>query len=290
MKQSIIDLYDRFTHGALSRRDFMERLTLLAGSTAAANGLLPLLQNNYALAQMVPPADQRLRAERVAYEAQGRKLGGYVARPAQPGKYPAVIVVHENRGLNPHIEDIARRLGIEGFLALAVDLLSSAGGTPSDEDKARDLQRQLRDEDIAADLLATVAYLSSHPESTGKVGAIGFCWGGGQVNELAAASPELDAAVAYYGDQVSADRVAQIKAPLLLHYAGLDQRVNAGIEGFEQALKANGKTYQIHMYEGANHAFNNETNAARYNKAAADLAWQRTIAFLKQHLGETAKG
>jgi carboxymethylenebutenolidase len=197
-----------------------------------------------------------------------------------------VLVIHENRGLNPHIKDVTRRMATEGFLALGLDYLSPIGGTPADEDKARDMIGTLKQPDILASSRAAVAFLEKHADSNGKVGAVGFCWGGAAVNNLAVGEPNLDAGVAYYGRQPPAESVANIKAPLLLHYAELDPGVNAGIAAYESALKAAGKTYELHMYPGANHAFNNDTNAARYDKKAADLAWSRTVAFLKKHLAE----
>jgi carboxymethylenebutenolidase len=287
MDPKIIDLYDRFTHGQLTRRDFMDRLTKVAGSAAAAAALLPVLQNNYAQAAVVPDNDARLVTQRISYDAPGGKVNGYLVRPKEgPAKLPAVIVIHENRGLNPHIEDVTRRIALEGFLAFGPDLLTPAGGTPANEDQARDMIAKL---DMAANLTnltAAVDFLAKHENSNGKVGAIGFCWGGARVNELAAAAPAaLGAGVAYYGMQVPAEKVAAIKAPLMLHYAGIDERVNAGIDAYKAALDAAGKKYELFVYEGANHAFNNETNAARYNKDAADLAWKRTIDFLKKNLG-----
>jgi carboxymethylenebutenolidase len=285
MDQRIINLYDRFTHGRLNRREFLDRLAELAGSTAAAAALLPVLQNNYAQAAVVAPDDTRLAIETISYDAAGTKISGYLARFKDKIKRPAVIVIHENRGLNPHIEDVARRIALEGFLALAVDLLSPLGGTPKDEDKGRDMIASLKLEDTEKQLAGAVPFLEQHPESTGRVGAIGFCWGGGMVNRLAAASPSLKAGVPYYGRQIPAERVPAIQAALLLQYAGNDDPVNAGIPAYEAALKANGKKYLIHKYDGAQHAFNNDTNAARYNKPAADLAWERTIGFLKEQLG-----
>ncbi len=279
MDRKYITLFDRFTHGGMSRREFLDRLSLLAGSAAAANVLLPLLENNYAEAQMVPETDARLRTSM-------QELGapGYLALPAAEGKYPAVIVIHENRGLNPHIQDVARRMALEGFVAFAPDYLHTLGGTPPDPDKAREMFGNLKPEDALATSKAVRAALATHAEVNGKVGAMGFCWGGGQVNALAVADPDLAAGVAYYGSQPKSG-VETIKAPLLLHYAGMDERINAGIAGFEEALKANGKTYELHLYEGAEHAFNNDTNAARYNKQAADLAWGRTVEFLKKNTG-----
>jgi carboxymethylenebutenolidase len=285
MDPKIIDLYDEFTHGGMNRRDFMERLGRLAGSSAAAIALLPLLQNNYAQAAMVSPDDARLAAERVSFDSPKGKIDGYLARPKDKTKRPAVLVIHENRGLNPHLEDVARRLAAEGFFAFAVDLLSLVGGTPANEDEARDLHAKLNQGGAVEALVAAVAFLKTHPESTGKVGAVGFCFGGSMANRLAAANKELDASVAYYGGQVPAAQVPAIQAALLLHYAGNDARVNAGIEAFEAALKANKKEYAVHVYPGAEHAFNNDTNAARYNKGAADLAWSRTIAFFRERLG-----
>ena len=284
MDQRIIDLYDNFTHGGLSRRAFLERLAEIAGSSAAALALLPLLQNDYARAAIVPPDDTRLAIDTVSYDAQGTRIGGYLARLKSKGKRPAVIVIHENRGLNPHIQDIARRLALAGFLTYAVDMLSPLG-TPADEDKARDMIDTLNADETARRIAAAVPFLEHHVESTGKVGAVGFCWGGGMVNRVAVLSPNLKAAVAYYGIQPPAAAVKSIQAALLLHYAGLDQRVNAGIAAYESALKAQGKRYTIYVYPNVNHAFNNDTNSSRYDKAAADLAWGRTIAFLKQELG-----
>lgn len=285
MDQRIINLYDRFTHGGMNRREFLDRLAELAGSAAGAAALLPMLQNNYAQAAVVPPDDPRLATETVSYDAAGTKISGYLTRFKDKIKRPAVIVIHENRGLNPHIEDVARRIALEGFLALAVDLLSPLGGTPKDEDKARDMIASLKLDDTEKQLAGAVPFLEQHPESTGRVGAIGFCWGGGMVNRLAAISPSLKAGVPYYGRQIPAERVPAIQAALLLQYAGNDEPVNAGIPAYEAALKANGKKYFIHKYDGAQHAFNNDTNAARYNKQAADLAWERTVAFLKEQLG-----
>jgi len=280
MNQTIIDLYDRYTHGHISRRGFLDRLAVLAGGTAAATAMLPLLANNYALAETVPEHDSRIKAETVTIEG----INSYVAKPASGDKFPTIIVIHENRGLNPHIKDITRRFATEGYLAVGVDMLSPLGGTPTDEEKAREMFNQVKPDDVAKQLTAVVAAVRARPDSNGKVGAVGFCWGGAAVNNLAVADPTLNAAVAYYGRQPSDDKVPAIKAPLLLHYAGIDENVNKGIQGYEAALKANGKTFELHMYEGANHAFNNDTNAARYNKEAADLAWGRTLAFFKKYL------
>jgi carboxymethylenebutenolidase len=285
MNQQIIDLYDRFTHGGLSRRDFMDRLAKLAGSSAAAVALLPLLQNDYARASIVAGDDARIVTERVSFDSSKGTIGGYLARGKDKGKRPAVLVIHENRGLNPHIEDVTRRVALEGFLAYGIDLLSLVGGTPPSEDEARTLHGTLNQDDAVAALADSVAFLGKHAESTGKVGAVGFCFGGLMVNRLAVASKALDAGVAYYGRQVPAEQVPNIRAPLLLHYAENDAGVNAGIETYEAALKANNKAFTIHRYAGAQHAFNNDTGAARYHKEAADLAWKRTVEFFRQHLG-----
>jgi carboxymethylenebutenolidase len=285
MDQRIINLYDHFTHGGMTRRAFLDRLTELAGSAAAAAALLPLLQNDYAQAAIVADNDARLATERVAYDSPKGRINGYLARPKAKGKRPAVLVIHENRGLNPHLEDVARRLAVEGFLACAADLLSLVGGTPPSEDEARTLHTKMNQDDAVTALVAAVSFLKRHAESTGKVGAVGFCFGGLMVNRLAASSAELDAGVAYYGRQVAAAQVPNIKAALMLHYAEKDDGVNAGIEAYEAALKANNKKYVKHVYPGTQHAFNNDTGAARYNKAAADLAWQRTLEFFRAELG-----
>ena len=287
MDQRIIDVYDSFTHGGINRRELLDRLAQIAGSSAAALALLPLLQNDYARAATVAPDDARLAIDTVSYDAAGTRIDGTLARLKAKGKRPAVIVIHENRGLNPHIQDIARRIALEGFLTLAVDMLSPLGGTPADEDKARDMIGTLNAGDTARRIAAAVPFLEQHVESTGKVGIVGFCWGGGIVNRVAALAPDLKAGVIYYGLQVPADQVTAIQAPLLLHYAGLDQRVNAGIVAYEAALKAAHKRYTIYIYPNVNHAFNNDTSN-RYNKPAADLAWSRTIAFFKENLGAPA--
>ena len=281
MDQKIINLFDRFTHGAMNRRDFFERLAGLAGGTAAATALLAVLENNYAKAALVAEDDPAIKAE-TAEIAPGIK--GYLVRPAAAGTYPAVLVIHENRGLNPHIRDVTRRMAKEGFIAFGGDYLTAMGGTPDDADAARDMIGKLEPQAPVAFSQGALAALAKIDGGNGKVGAIGFCWGGGQVNALAVADANLKAGVAYYGRQSAAADVAKITAPLMLHYASLDERINAGIADFEAALKAAGKTYELHMYEGVNHAFNNETNEARYDKAAADLAWARTVAFLKTHL------
>jgi carboxymethylenebutenolidase len=289
MDQRVIDLYDRFTHGIIDRRAFLDKLAEVAGSAAAAVALLPLLQNDYARAAVVAADDTRLAIDTASYDSGGTKISGYLARLKGNEKRPAIIVVHENRGLNPHIQDVARRLALEGFLAFAVDLLSPLGGTPSDEDQARDMFSSLNLDQTAKHAAAAVPFLEHHAESAGKVGAVGFCWGGGIINRIAVLAPDLKAGAVYYGLQVPADQVAAIQAPLLLHYAGLDQRVNAGIPAYEAALKADHKRYTIYVYPNVNHAFNNDTSN-RYDKAAADLAWSRTITFFQENLGAPPKG
>ncbi len=284
MDQNIIDLYDKFTHGRINRRRFLNSLANLAGGGAAAVALLPFLENSYAQTPKIGEDDDRLAIDSVEYDASGTKITGYLARLTGGEKRPGVVVIHENRGLNPHIRDVTRRMGTEGFLGFGPDMLSPLGGTPSDEDRARQMLGTLNADETVVRLAAAVPFLASHPESTGKIGVVGFCWGGGMVNRLAAAGTSLNACVSYYGRQLPTDEVPKISAPLLLHYAGLDQRINAGIADYEAALKANNKTYEIYMYEGANHAFNNDTNAARYNREAADLAWNRTVNFLKKYL------
>ena len=289
MDQTIINLYDRFTHGGMNRREFLDRLSELAGSAAAAAALLPLLQNDYAQAAIVADNDPRLVSERVGYDSPKGKINGYLVRAKAKGKRPVVLVIHENRGLNPHLEDVARRFAVEGYLAYAVDLLSLVGGTPASEDAARELHPKMNQDDAVAALVAAVSFLKGHAESTGKVGAVGYCFGGLMVNRLAASSPELDAGVAYYGRQIPAAQVPNIKAALMLHYAENDDGVNAGIAAYEEALKANNKKYTLYMYPGAQHAFNNDTAGVRYNKAAADLAWGRTLAFFAENLGAPPK-
>ena len=285
MDQKIINLYDTFIHGGMSRRQFMDDLGKLGGSSAAAVALLPFLQNDYAKAEVVPANDPRLNAQMVSYDSPKGKVNAYLVRPKGAVKRPALVVIHENRGLNPHIQDVARRLALEGFLAMAPDLLSVSRGTPGNEDDAMAMHGKTNREDMIAEAVAGAAFVKAHAESTGKVGTVGFCFGGGVVNRIATDSPVLDAGVAYYGAQVPADKVPAIKAALMLHYAEKDDNINKGIADFETALKANNKKYTKYVYEGAQHAFNNDTNAARYNKAAADLAWGRTLAFFRETLG-----
>ena len=284
MNQQFIDLYDEYLQEHLDRRDVFKRLTVLAGSVAVANGLLLLLENSHVAAEIVPKDDPRLESADITYPGATGQVQGYLAKPKGAAKLPGVVVIHENRGLNPHIEDVARRVALEGYLAMAPDALSPAGGTPPDPDKARDLIRKLDDQSTQKNYFAAVKFLKTHPVSTGKVGCIGFCWGGRMANLVAVNSPDLLAAVPFYGRQPAAEDVPRIKASLLLHYAGLDERINKGIPQYEAALKKAGVDYKLYMYEGAKHAFNNDTNAGRYNKEAAEVAWKRTMTFLSEKL------
>lgn len=284
ISQEMINLFDDYTHLSLDRRKFMDNLAKLAGSMTAAGAAAALMASNAQAQGLTEEADPNLTIETVSYPGAEGDMQGYLVTPTTGGPFGTVIVVHENRGLTSHIKDVARRVALEGFIALAPDFLSDVGGTPADEDAARALFGDLSPTDVAADGVATVAYLKTVPNVTGKVGAMGFCWGGGTVNNLAIAAPDLAAAVAYYGGQPAAEGVPDIKARVMLHYAGLDDRINAGIPGYEEALKAAGIDYQLFLYEGVNHAFNNETSAARYDKAAADLAWSRTIGLFKETL------
>jgi carboxymethylenebutenolidase len=287
MRQAIIDLYDAYTHERLDRRVFMDRLARMAGGTAAAAALIPMLQANYAKAAIVAPDDARVRAERITFQGATGELEGYLVRPADgQNALPGVIVIHENRGLNPHIEDVARRVALEGFVVLAPDFLSPQGGTPGNEDQAREMIRELDQQETIQNALAAVDFLRNHEASTGKVGVVGFCWGGALANQVAVNSAEVAAVVPFYGRQPASGDVAKIKAPLLLHYAGLDERINAGIPAYEQALKDAGVDYTIFIYEGANHAFHNDTSEARYDPEAAQLAWSRTIDFFERYLAE----
>ena len=282
--QRVITLYDDFTHNHLDRRLFLERLTALVGSSALATAMMALLRSNYALAAVVEANDPRLATERLSYPGASGPVKAYLARRKGSEKLPAIIVIHQNRGLNPHIEDIARRLALVGYVALAPDFMSPLGGTPADEDEAMKEFAEMKPEVAAADAAKGVAYLKSRADVTGKIGAVGFCWGGGGVNRLATLSPDLAAAVAFYGVAPPLDQVPNIKAALLLNYAGLDDRVNATRPGYEEALKKAGVSYQAYTYGGVNHAFFDDTNAARYNEAAAKLAWQRMLDFFAQKL------
>jgi carboxymethylenebutenolidase len=285
--QGLLDLYDDYAHGRVDRRDFLRRAAAFAVGGLTAEALLQRLSPNYALAQQVAPGDARIRAESVSYESPkgGGTIKGLLARPAAEGaKFPAVLVIHENRGLNPYVEDVARRLAVAGFLALAPDALTPLGGYPGDDDKGRALQARRDAGEMTEDFIAGAEFLRAHPLSTGKVGAVGFCFGGGMVNTLAVRLPgTIRAAVPFYGRQPRPEDVPKIEAPLLIHYAGLDARINEGAPAFEAALKAAGKRYEAFTYPNVNHGFHNDTTP-RYDRDAAELAWGRTIAFFKEHL------
>jgi len=283
MSPKIHDLYEEYAHGAMDRRQFLGKLAMLAGGTAAAAALLPALESGRAVAQAVPKDDPRLETGYIKYPGANGEVRAYSARPKGGAKLAGVIVIHENRGLNPHTEDIARRAALEGFMAIAPDALSPFGGTPENPDEARPLFQKLDREANTKNFVAAVAYLKTHPQATGKVGCMGFCWGGGTTNQVAVNAPDLTAAIPFYGSQPTAEDVPKIKAAMLIHYAGDDARINAGIPAFEEALKKAGIDYKIYMYEGAGHAFMNDTGT-RYHKEAAALAWQRTVAFLKEKL------
>jgi len=282
----VLQLFDRYVHGELSRREFIDQAAGFAGSVAAATGLLAALSPRFAQAQQVAADDQRLlvtREEVASPEGNGR-IRGYLVRPAAAkGPLPAILVVHENRGLNPHIEDIARRLALEGFLVFAPDALTTLGGYPGDEDRARELFGQLDGARMAHDFTAAARALRQFPQSNGRLGVVGFCYGGGVANLLATRLPDLAAAVPFYGPQPQAALVAQIKAPLLLHYAGEDARINAGWPAYEAALQAAGVRYTAHFYAGVQHGFNNDTTP-RFDPTAAALAWSRTLAFFREKM------
>ena len=281
MDQRIINLYDEYTHRPLSRETFLRQLIILTGSLASALAILPLLESNYTIAQT---GDGSLFTERITYPSEKGEMKAYLARPQNNGVYPAVIVIHENRGLNAHIEDVTRRAANAGFLAIAPDGLSPLGGTPANEDEARQLFGKLDAGENLLRFAAAVPYLGQRKDSTGAVGCVGFCWGGAMSNNMATAVPDLKATVAFYGRQPDFSQVPKIKAAVQLHYAGLDERINAGMQSYEDALKSAGIRYEQYLYEGVNHAFHNDTSTARYNKEAADLAWTRTISFLKKYL------
>lgn len=285
--QELIDLYDYYAHGQIDRRTFIDRAAKFAVGGLTAAGLLELLSPAYALATQVPPDDKRIATDYVKFPSpEGHGEGrGLLARPAGPAtKRPAVLVIHENRGLNPYIEDVARRLAVAGFTTFAPDILYSVGGYPGNDDAGRALQAKLDRTKVTEDFVAATRFLHAHSESTGKLGVVGFCFGGGMANTLAWRLPELVAAAApYYGGQPPAEQVPKIKAALLLHYAALDERVNAGWPAYETALKAAGVRHTAHVYPDVNHGFHNDTTP-RYNDDAARLSWERTLAFLKIEL------
>ncbi|MBU1474535.1 MAG: dienelactone hydrolase family protein [Acidobacteria bacterium] len=285
MKNEILNLYQDYKRGGIGRREFLKKLALIAGGTAAAVALLPLIEKTAVSAEIIPPDDPRLETEKVTYPGETGDIKSYLARPKGAERLPAVIVIHENRGLQPHIRDVTRRVALEGFLALAPDALSPLGGTTDNSDEDRSKMGQLDGEKTIKDFASAVDYLKTHPLSTGKVGCTGFCWGGGITNQVAVHAPDLKAAVPYYGRQPEAEDVPKIKASILCHYAELDERINAGIPAFEEAMKQAGIDHRIFVYKGAAHAFNNDTST-RYHEEAAKLAFERTIAFFKEKLNE----
>ncbi|NCF50910.1 dienelactone hydrolase family protein [Gammaproteobacteria bacterium] len=290
MDREISDLYDEYLHTTMGRRIFLQRLTVLAGGTTAAAAALTMLEGNTAQAAQVPEDDPTIDAEVITYPGATGEIKAYKVRPAGAGQLPAVIVIHANRGLWPHFKDVARKLALGGYLALAPDMLSPAGGTPEqgesrgpEGDAALEALSKIPSADVESNLVAAVNFLKSHPESTGKVGAIGFCWGGGHALSLAVNTPDLDAAVAYYGSQPQ-DGFAKIEAPMLLHYAADDPRLVKGIPPFVEQMEAHDKAYELYIYPGTRHAFNQDNRPDRYNAEAANLAWSRTLDFFAGHL------
>ncbi|RUS63539.1 dienelactone hydrolase family protein [Pseudorhodobacter sp. E13] len=282
----LLELYDFYAHGMITKRQFLDRAAKFAVAGMTASTLLGLMSPDYAMAQQVSFNDPDIIAEYITYPSPAGhgEVRGYLVRPAAAtGKLPAVVVVHENRGLNPYIEDVARRLAKAGFMALAPDGLTSVGGYPGNDAEGRELQQKVDPEKLMNDFFAAVEFMMAHDGSTGNVGITGFCYGGGVANAAAVAYPELKASVPYYGRQPAAADVPRIQAPLLIHYGALDERVNAGWPEFEAALKANGKTYEAYIYEGANHGFHNDSTP-RYDEAMAKLSWDRTVAHFKTHL------
>jgi len=286
MDQRFIDLYDEFTHASLDRRAFLERLATIAGGMGAALAILPLLQSNKAAAAQIEPTNVRLSQETITYPGATGEMRGWLGWPKDAkGPVPGVVVIHENRGLTPHILDVARRTMLAGFAALAPDFLSPFGGTPDNEDAAREQIGKLDADQTLANAIASVKALRERAETTGRIGAVGFCWGGGMVGRLATADPTLNAAVVFYGRTPELEKVPEIKASLLLHYAGMDERINTNVPALKEALDKAGVKYTLHMYEGKQHAFHNDASAARYDAEAAKLAWDRTIEFFRKTLG-----
>lgn len=284
MDQKIINLFDEYTHKPLTREVFIQRLVKLTGSTGAALAVLPMLEVNYAKAETLSAQDERIETGRITYEGAGTTMKGYLARPKGKRSLGGVVVIHENRGLNPHIEDVTRRMALEGFLALGPDGLSPMGGTPEDADKARDMVGQLDPQKTIQNFSKAFDYLKSRNDCNGKFGCIGFCWGGAMANNLAVSVPQLLVAIPFYGRQPASEDVARIKATVQLHYAEMDERVNAGIAAYEDALKKAKVEHEIFMYEGAQHAFHNDTAPTRYNETAAKLAWKRAVDLLHRRL------
>jgi carboxymethylenebutenolidase len=280
MDQRVIDLYDNYIHGSMPRRDFLNRLAGIAGSVAAASVLLPLIEPNDAYAQQIDPKDRTLKTEYVEYAGTTGPVRAYVAKPAKAKKpLPGLLIIHENRGLNAHIEDVARRAALAGYIAVAPDGLSVAGGAPTDQEKARDLFAATDRAVIDGDVIAGIPYIASRSDGNGKIGAVGFCYGGGMAMRCAAERSEVNAAVCFYGSALNAEQIAKVKAPLMMHYAGTDERINAGINEFRAALDAQKIAYSLNMYPGTQHGFHNDSSTARYDAVAAKLAWARTIEF-----------
>jgi carboxymethylenebutenolidase len=287
INQEIIQLFDEYTHKPLSREVFLNRLTKLIGGTAALSTILPVLEGSYAASAQVAEDDSDLLFSTAEFTSPNGVIKGYLVQPKKAKKrMGSVLVIHENRGLTPHIKDVTRRIAKEGFIALGIDGLSLFGGTPTNEDEGRTLIGKLDAKQNIENMLSGLSFLRTLKNSNQKTACIGFCWGGGIVNDLAAADPALTLGVPYYGRQIDASVVPKIKAKLMLHYAGLDERINAGIPAYENALKSNQIDYQLFIYEGAQHAFNNDSSPARYQKETADLAWSRTLNFFKKYLNE----
>ncbi len=282
MDQKIINLYDEYTHTNLSRKEFMKKLAIITGSSALALTILPMLENNYAVAASLN--EEELTIENITYTGVEGEMKGVLAKPKGKTNLGAVVVIHENRGLNPHIIAVTKKMASEGFIALGIDALSPLGGTPENEDKGREMIGKLDAEKTLRNYIKGLDYLRARKDGNGKTACLGFCWGGAMSNKLATADPKLFASVAYYGMQPPVADVAKIKASIMLHYGGLDERINAGIPVYEAALKSNKIDYKLYIYENVNHAFNNDTSATRYNEAAAKLAWQRTVGLLKAKL------
>ena len=284
MDQRVVDLYNVYIHGDMPRRDFLQRLAGIAGSVAAASALLPLIECNYARAAEVPADHPELEASYASYGGTRGAVRAYVARPKKSGALPSIVVIHENRGLNAHIEDVARRAALAGYLAVEPDGLSVAGGAPEDQEKARDLFAATDRTVIDADVIAGVGYFAERKDCTGKIGVVGFCYGGGMALQCAAEKPDLGAAVAFYGAALPPEKIDKVKAPLMMHYAGKDERIDAGITDFRAALDAHEIAYSLNMYPGTQHGFHNDSSAGRYDATAAKLAWARTIAFFDHYL------
>src|SRR6187549_321812 len=288
----MIELYNEYVHTALPRREFIARLARIAGGAAAAMTALAVLEPNYVEARQVEPDDKRLRCEKIEFNGPNGAVKGYVARPRKIGRHdklPGVLVIHENRGLNEHIEDVTRRTALAGYVAIAPDGLSAAGGAPADQEAARDLFTRTDGARIATDVLAAVPWLAADPMNNGKVGVVGFCYGGGLALRAASETVGVDCAVSFYGRPLPTEQARKLKVPVLLHYAGNDERINSGIPDFKAALDEAHVPYTIHMYPGTEHGFHNDSSEARYNEAAAKLAWQRTLDFFAMYLKPTVE-